>query len=492
MKQSKKNLTMTEIFKGYSNYSEKEYKNIWENAIIVVDANILLNFYRYSEDTRNEIFKILEKQKSRLWIPYQVGKEFFYNKNNVMVNSYNEYDNLIKNIRKKFTESNEEINKKKNNQLNCKKEINKLIDETEKKIENILEKEKKEKTPKFEKNSIEESILKLFNNHIEAPYDDDEYKVIKEEGLKRFEDKTPPGYKDDNKEENGDYYIFYSMIKKAKNENKDIIFITDDVKEDWFNEINGEKHGGRPELLNEFYKKSGNLLIIYTSDGFVKSYNKNIEKQAPNEKVITELRNVRNKEYLFKLRNVDYEPSKNKELINILQHYKNNLINTPENLMKTNYFNRILFIISQLNIPKFNKNILQKEVFKIKNFLYETNDYHCAYDQLIDLIDHINITYKNKFQINKIDEIRNNYKTLLIALKSCNTNKAQEEIYNNIDKNIKDHLEFIMDNANKYNFDMFKRLQTLSNDVSNKSLENTVLINKIEEFINDENNIFTK
>lgn len=90
----KKKLNMTEIFKGYSDYSEDEYKNIWEKSIIVVDSNILLNFYRYSEETRNNIFKILEKLKDRLWIPYQVGKEFFDNKNKVMVNSYNEYDTL--------------------------------------------------------------------------------------------------------------------------------------------------------------------------------------------------------------------------------------------------------------------------------------------------------------------------------------------------------------------------------------------------------------
>lgn len=46
--------SMIELFKGYTNYSEDEYKRIWESAIIVVDTNILLNFYRYSEDTKKE------------------------------------------------------------------------------------------------------------------------------------------------------------------------------------------------------------------------------------------------------------------------------------------------------------------------------------------------------------------------------------------------------------------------------------------------------
>ena len=55
---------------------------------------------------RNNIFKILEKLKDRLWIPYQVGKEFFDNKNKVMVNSYNEYDTLNTALRKKIQEAN--------------------------------------------------------------------------------------------------------------------------------------------------------------------------------------------------------------------------------------------------------------------------------------------------------------------------------------------------------------------------------------------------
>ena len=98
----KKKNSMIEMFKGYLDYSDEEYKNIWENSIIVVDSNILLNFYRYSEKTRNNIFEILEKLKDRLWIPYQVGKEFFDNKNKVMVNSYTEYDTLNSTLHKKF------------------------------------------------------------------------------------------------------------------------------------------------------------------------------------------------------------------------------------------------------------------------------------------------------------------------------------------------------------------------------------------------------
>ena len=82
------------------------------------------------------------------------------------------------------------------------------------------------------------------------------------------------------------------MIQESKATKKDVIFITDDVKEDWFNYCDGEKNGGRCELLNEFYKKAGKLLLIYSMDGFVSAYSKNIKKQKYSESTMKELQHV--------------------------------------------------------------------------------------------------------------------------------------------------------------------------------------------------------
>ena len=146
--------SMIELFKGYTNYSEDEYKRIWESAIIVVDTNILLNFYRYSEDTKKEMFKILTNLKDRLWIPYQIAKEYFKNKNNVMVNSYDEYTKLSNSLKDLFDTSIKKINTRKNSQLKCKSEIVKILEESTKRVEELLLKEKEGKKPTFEENKI--------------------------------------------------------------------------------------------------------------------------------------------------------------------------------------------------------------------------------------------------------------------------------------------------------------------------------------------------
>ena len=54
---------------------EEEKKAVWDDCYVVLDANILLNFYRFSKDTSDDIFNILEAIKDKLWIPYQVAWE---------------------------------------------------------------------------------------------------------------------------------------------------------------------------------------------------------------------------------------------------------------------------------------------------------------------------------------------------------------------------------------------------------------------------------
>ena len=466
-----KKLNMTEMFKGYSDYSEDEYKNIWKNSIIVVDSNILLNFYRYSEETRNNIFKILEKLKDRLWIPYQVGKEFFDNKNKVMVNSYNEYDTLNTALRKKIQEAKEETNKRKNNQLNCKIEINNILDTTMKQIEEMLNKEKISKKPKFEKNAIERRMLDLFNDSIGEKIDGDEFEKMKQEGIRRFEQEIPPGYKDDQKEENGDYYIFYSMIKEAKDKNKDIIFITDDVKEDWFNIINGEKHGGRNELLNEFYKESNQLLIIYTSDGFMEAYNKNLGKDLVDERTISELKTIRN------IRNKEYHNYFIKKDFDKLNYYKDN-IELFENTDKEELLRTISLFIRKMDIPESDKERLYRDLRLARHYSYPDSGLaNKRLKRLInDISDYINFETDEKVidYDKKFDEM---YRDCLLSLKNSRTKSSQLEKYNLFIEIIKEHLEHLLKYPSKENYYTSHKLQGL--------------LLKLTEVIKD-NNLYSK
>lgn len=74
---------MRQSFREYYQPTLAEFKQLWDNGLIVLDTNVLLNFYRYSEKTSNDLFNTLEQFSDRLWIPYQVAKE--YQKNRLAV-----------------------------------------------------------------------------------------------------------------------------------------------------------------------------------------------------------------------------------------------------------------------------------------------------------------------------------------------------------------------------------------------------------------------
>jgi len=449
--ETKKNLS--NMFKGYINYTSDEYKRIWENSIIVVDTNILLNFYRYSKDTRKGMLKILNNLKPRLWLPYQVGKEYFNNKNNVIETSYNEYDKLNSKLKDLFSSAVQEVNVKKNSQLKSKSDITELLNQCIKKISEILEKEKEEKKPNFEKNDVEDKIIKLFDESIGNDFSPEEYINLREEGLRRIKDKIPPGYKDVEKEENGDYYIFYSMIKKAKESKKDIIFITDDVKEDWFNEINGEKHGGRYELLNEFYQETGRLLLIYTSDGFVKAYNKNINKDDEfNKKFVDELINTRQRDYMKEKSFIIHD---NDFFHNKLDNYRNYLIHNRE-IDRNKLLEHLHYLLRHSNVPKHTKNRYMQYIEEIKNQKLSNDD-----KMMLSLINNL-LFYDNEEKIEitfRLGELR---RFCLSKLYSLQDNKNLIDAYRDINLYIKDYLN----DPNKFNkedtFDVYVQLNDLT------------------------------
>ena len=68
---------MKERFKEYIAPEEEEKRTIWENATIVFDTNILFNLYRYTAETRDDLLAVMEEHRDHLWMPYQVGFEYF-------------------------------------------------------------------------------------------------------------------------------------------------------------------------------------------------------------------------------------------------------------------------------------------------------------------------------------------------------------------------------------------------------------------------------
>ena len=73
-----------DAFPGYRLPSDDEIDAALQSALVVVDANVLLNLYRYNESTRDDLLGILSRLGNRLWTPHQVMREFWRNRLSVL------------------------------------------------------------------------------------------------------------------------------------------------------------------------------------------------------------------------------------------------------------------------------------------------------------------------------------------------------------------------------------------------------------------------
>jgi len=93
---------MKNTFREYHQYTKEEIEQLWKDCLFVFDTNTLLNMYRYSRPTVDVYFKTLNdlKKQKRVWIPYQVGLEFYENRIKVISQYAKSYDEILSIIAK--------------------------------------------------------------------------------------------------------------------------------------------------------------------------------------------------------------------------------------------------------------------------------------------------------------------------------------------------------------------------------------------------------
>jgi len=286
---------MRKTFPGYYRPTEDEFSRLWNNCLFVVDANVLLNLYRYSQETSREFIGILDHISDRLWVPHQAALEYQQRRLDVIAQQVKAYD-----------------------------EIQKLLDETQNKLENGLRgfqrhpsidadrllkrigrvftaikkglnKRKQEHPDLLEDDHLRDTITSLFEGKVSPLYSQKQLDEIYKRGNIRYEREVSPGYLDVNKEgvrKYGDLVLWFQVIDKAKETKKPIILVTDDRKDDWWLRFKGKTIGPRPELVEEMLSQAGVSVYMYQADQFMTYAQKYIERQVK-QAAIDEVRDVR-------------------------------------------------------------------------------------------------------------------------------------------------------------------------------------------------------
>jgi len=317
--------------------TEKDEKELFENGHIVFDTSALLSFYGYTERISEVYFnKVFEALKGRLWLPAQVIYEFEKNRGKVITKPKGEYQNLIKSDRNdgghlETIQSYIELIRK--NSSSIQGQLKTLSERTI----------KDDKHPHIEQKSIGEfkDVLKAFESNIEIlnegydnllndiqgqidkkiegldeksssdnfrerldkyfahgnPYSYEEMLEIIKEGVFRYDNEIPPGYEDEKKKSGiqmyGDLLLWFQIIDYAKGKQKPIIFVTNDTKEDWWQQGSDGQNSDVPrhELLFEFKDKSKQNIWFYTIERLIYKSNQYLETEVSDD-IIDEIQSV--------------------------------------------------------------------------------------------------------------------------------------------------------------------------------------------------------
>jgi hypothetical protein len=246
-------------------------------ATVILDTNVLLDLYRLSPESRESTLNVLHAVRNRVWLPHQVGVEFYRNLDNVRGEIGGAYDAARKMIRG-------------------------LADSVAGPKGHFREGRAFEETRTAVRKAIDASAKALADqlDHLQAadpacidPHDDAVLRRIEgtfagrtgqrpdfvtladraERFVSRASMQIPPGYTDLGKgsamQAAGDYLVWCEVLDHAHGAKTDVLFVTGDGKDDWWDGPRGRRTGPRKELIHEFISVTGRAYHQVTHARFV-------------------------------------------------------------------------------------------------------------------------------------------------------------------------------------------------------------------------------
>lgn len=265
---------MKDKYPGWYPKTSAEASALWDNAIFVPDANVLLHCLRHPAAVREELLRLFDVLKASLWIPYQVGLEFHRNRLDVELGAQDAYEVIIKDHEATIEKARERLRQlRAHPTISVAKELAALDMFSADFRARMAASQASHPTQDIATTVMR--LTQLFDSRVGSKWKLEQFSAVRKEGEDRYAKKIPPGYKDAKKDDGefdkfGDLIIWKDMIEKAKVEKRPVIFISDDAKEDWWWIHKGRKLGPRPELIEEFQAGSDQDFHMYEFGQFLR------------------------------------------------------------------------------------------------------------------------------------------------------------------------------------------------------------------------------
>jgi hypothetical protein len=258
-------------FEGYVTPTEDDYRRLLTGGTVVPDTNALLNLYRYTAEARDDLFAVLERLRDQLWVPHQVIVEFWRNREAVLRDPRDthrtmreldtERDRALKTLQtwaNRVSLTDEHLNEIRDALALGFRAVTEAVAE-------FTDTRSLDAARDTNNDAVLARLAEVLDGRVGPRLSDDDHTAAVDEGLRRVDERRPPGYMDKNKDDDGaagDYLVWEEILREAERRGGDVLFVTGDVKEDWWREEGGEKRGPRLELVEEMRRRSGGRLFI--------------------------------------------------------------------------------------------------------------------------------------------------------------------------------------------------------------------------------------
>lgn len=262
--------------------SQSQLEELFKEAVFFFDTNVLLNVYRVNDAIAHKVIDAMTQFKGRILITHHVAVEYHWNVIELVADRIASVqkqihsltvDNLYKKVYNEglisYIPSDEQVELKAKLQEFCDASIQ------------LLNERKSAYEDEFNSMTLSNLICSKLTGCLLEPLTNEEYSDLRNNFAQRAADKIPPGYLDNTNEkknkkhegisnEAGDYIIWEEILIWAKKEKKDVIFVSDDLKEDWIWSCHGFRIGPRWELKKQFFNETeGKCFHILTLDKFL-------------------------------------------------------------------------------------------------------------------------------------------------------------------------------------------------------------------------------
>ncbi|WP_341684315.1 PIN-like domain-containing protein [Nocardia farcinica] len=266
------------LFTGFEAFlvpGTPEISDALKSGILSVDTNVMLNLYRYNESTTSDLLAVLRAARDRLFIPHQVVREFWRNRQTVLGGPGSAKKDAQAALAKNCASTQDAIKRWAKSVALPEERLAELTDRTESFFESISselgdEPARASAHLPTSQDRLLNALAELFEGSVGDELSPEEWDAAVAEGERRVNNSEPPGYMDVDKLESdlpegasGDYIVWLQLLIEGEAARKDLVLITSDTKEDWWNRTErGRLIGPRRELIDEYHCRTGKRVYL--------------------------------------------------------------------------------------------------------------------------------------------------------------------------------------------------------------------------------------